>query len=128
MSTDGVAARQLRRLGLDPSRWAAGPATRFPWHAHPAAKRLACVAGSIVFTLEVGTRALCQGDWLDLPAGTWHAAEVGPRGAVCIEAFAEGAWGDQPAPAPMRTRHRREPPSELGKGTGSPATPPARRS
>lgn len=100
MSRDDDAARPLRRLVLTPSRWAAAPATRFPWHAHLAAKRLARVAGSIVFTLADGTRALCHEDWLDLPAETRHAAEVGPGGVVCVEAIAAGGRCERPAAAP----------------------------
>jgi len=45
------------------------------------------VDGSIAFVLEgTGERLeLAAGDRMVLPAGTVHAAEVGPHGCTCIE-------------------------------------------
>jgi uncharacterized cupin superfamily protein len=44
--------------------------------------------GSIVFHTDDGDVVLDAGDRLDLPAGTAHAATVGPDGCACVE-----AWG-----------------------------------
>jgi cupin superfamily acireductone dioxygenase involved in methionine salvage len=49
---------------------------------------LFCLEGSIVFRTDDGDVALTAGDRLDLPAGTRHAATVGPAGCACLE-----AWG-----------------------------------
>jgi mannose-6-phosphate isomerase-like protein (cupin superfamily) len=68
--------------------WANGPGDTYGRHQHPRAKVLFCLAGSIVFQTDDGDAALSAGDRLDLPAGTGHAATVGPDGCECVEAWA----------------------------------------
>ncbi len=51
---------------------------------------LFCLEGSIVFHTDDGDVELAAGDRLDLPAGTAHAATVGPDGCACIEAYRSG--------------------------------------
>jgi quercetin dioxygenase-like cupin family protein len=46
---------------------------------------LFCLEGAIVFHLDDRDVELAEGDRLDLPAGTAHAATVGPVGCTCIE-------------------------------------------
>jgi hypothetical protein len=60
---------------------------RYAPHAHGYDKVLVAVNGSITFRLTaLGTAVeLLEGDRLDLPAGTIHAAEVGPSGVQCLE-------------------------------------------
>jgi len=70
-----------------PRPWSNGPGDRYPRHEHEAPKVLFCLAGSIVFHTGGGDVELTAGDRLDLPAGTGHAATVGPDGCACIEAF-----------------------------------------
>jgi quercetin dioxygenase-like cupin family protein len=67
--------------------WSNGPGDTYAAHAHGYDKVLYCVEGSITFVLEGEGRSmeLHAGDRLDLPAGTVHAAVVGPDGCVCIE-------------------------------------------
>ena len=72
----------------EPRSWGNGPGDRFGRHEHRRAKVLFCLEGSIVFHTDEGDVALAAGDRLDLPAGTPHAATVGPSGCACVE-----AWG-----------------------------------
>ncbi len=71
--------------GLEPAAWSNGPDDRYGAHAHPYGKLLVCVRGSIVFHTDAGDITLTAGDRLDLPAGTQHAATVGPEGVTCWE-------------------------------------------
>ncbi len=72
----------------EPRSWGNGPGDTYGRHEHPRAKVLFCLDGSIVFHIDSGDVALEAGDRLDLPAGTPHAATVGPSGCACVE-----AWG-----------------------------------
>jgi quercetin dioxygenase-like cupin family protein len=82
-----VAAR-LRAEGLDPSTWSNGPGDRYGAHEHGYDKVIAVESGSITFELPLTSTAiaLAAGDRLELPAGTRHAAVVGPDGVTCWEA------------------------------------------
>jgi uncharacterized protein YjlB len=82
-----VAAR-LRAEGLDPSAWSNGPGDRYGAHEHGYDKVIAVESGSITFDLPSTATAiaLAAGDRLELPAGTRHAAVVGPDGVACWEA------------------------------------------
>lgn len=71
-----------------PRSWSNGPGDRYGRHDHPHDKVLFCLEGSIVFHTDDGDMELAAGDRLDLPAGTGHAATVGPSGCGCVE-----AWG-----------------------------------
>ena len=71
-----------------PRSWGNGPGDEYGWHEHPQPKVLFCLSGSIVFHTDHGDLPVNAGDRLDLPAGTRHAATVGPEGCECIE-----AWG-----------------------------------
>lgn len=85
----GVAAAEwrLRAAGVEPTSWSNGPGDRYPVHAHATTKLLACAAGSITFLVgEAGDPVdLRAGDGFVLPAGTPHAAVVGPEGCTCLE-------------------------------------------
>ena len=71
-----------------PRSWGNGPGDTYGSHEHPRPKVLFCLAGSIAFHTDDGDVELTAGDRLDLPAGTRHAATVGPSGCECVE-----AWG-----------------------------------
>ncbi len=81
-------AERLRAEGLAASPWSNGPGDRYGAHEHGYDKVIACTAGSIVFGLpELGREiAIEEGERLELPAGTRHDAQVGPRGVSCLEA------------------------------------------
>lgn len=82
---------RLRSEGLEPHAWSNGPGDRYAVHQHGYTKLLMCAAGSIRFL--VGPNAapveLGPGDGFVLPAGTPHAAQVGPAGCTCLEGHRE---------------------------------------
>lgn len=79
---------RLRQQGLGPSVWTNGPAHIYAAHSHPYDKVLVATSGSITFHLVDMAQdvQLETGERLDLPAGTTHAATVGPTGVTCLEA------------------------------------------
>ena len=85
--TEASVARRLREEGVEPHAWSNGPGDRYGAHDHGYEKVLMCAAGSILF--RVGAEAtpveLRSGEGFILPAGTRHAAEVGPAGCTCLE-------------------------------------------
>jgi quercetin dioxygenase-like cupin family protein len=87
MPPDALESR-LRAEGLQPSNWGNGPGDQYGEHAHDYDKVLVATSGSIVFHLtETGRDVeLREGQRLELPARTRHAASVGPNGVSCLEA------------------------------------------
>jgi quercetin dioxygenase-like cupin family protein len=89
-SIETVAAR-LRAEGVEPYAWSNGPGDRYATHEHGHTKVLMCAEGSITFL--VGPSAtpveLRPGEGFILPAGTSHAAIVGPDGCTCLEGHRE---------------------------------------
>ena len=82
------AARQrLHAAGVQPSAWSNGAGDRYAAHEHRTTKLLICAEGSITFLVGPDERAveLGPGDGFVLPAGTRHAAVVGPAGCTCLE-------------------------------------------
>jgi len=78
--------KQLRTEARDVYGWSNGPGDRYEEHVHGYNKLLYCTRGSIDFTLGDGrTLTLRPGDRMVLPAGTRHAAFVGPGGCACVE-------------------------------------------
>ena len=75
----------LRREADDVYGWSNGPGERYARHTHPYTKILCCVTGSIDFLLDDRVIHLVAGDRMVLPAGTAHAATVGPDGCGCVE-------------------------------------------
>jgi len=76
----------VRAEARDVYGWSNGPGDRYEQHAHAYNKLLYCTQGSIDFVLGDGrTLTLRPGDRMVLPAGTPHAARVGPEGCVCVE-------------------------------------------
>ena len=84
-------ARRLREDGVEPHQWSNGPGDRYGPHDHGYIKVLMCAAGSITFLVGPGANTpveLRAGDGFVLPAGTDHAAIVGPEGCTCLEGSA----------------------------------------
>ncbi len=78
---------KLIKEGLFPYDWSNAPGDTYAPHVHEYDKVIVVVRGSITWLLPathetIETRA---GDRVELPRGTWHAAEVGPEGVVCLE-------------------------------------------
>ena len=71
----------------EPSEWSNGPGDTYAAHSHDYDKVLVAKSGSITFHLvDLGRDVtLDAGDRLELPAGTVHAATVGPAGVRCSE-------------------------------------------
>jgi len=93
-----VEARLLGE-GLRPSAWGNGPGDTYSAHRHAYDKVLVAMDGSITFHLAELAQdvVLGAGERLDLPAGTLHAATVGPDGVSCLEAhLAAGTLADGP--------------------------------
>lgn len=86
--TESQLLEQLRREGLQPTRWSNTPGAVYGAHDHPYGKVLVVAAGQITFTLTSAGRdvAMRPGDRLEIAAGTSHSAVVGPDGVVCLEA------------------------------------------
>ncbi|MEA2660634.1 MAG: hypothetical protein QOH08_206 [Chloroflexota bacterium] len=77
--------QSLRGEADDVYGWSNGPNDRYPRHEHAYTKILYCVSGSIDFTLDDRVIRLAAGERMVLPAGTPHAAVVGPDGCACVE-------------------------------------------
>ena len=73
---------------LHPYVWSNGPGDVYGAHDHSYHKVIFVVRGSITFGLpDAGDKVtLNSGDRLNLPAGVWHNAVVGPEGVACLEA------------------------------------------
>ena len=78
---------RLVAQGLKPSSWSNAPGDTYGAHQHGYDKVLVAARGSITFHLvDAGVDVnLSGGERLDLPAGTAHAATVGPGGVTCFE-------------------------------------------
>jgi quercetin dioxygenase-like cupin family protein len=85
--TPDAVARRLREEGVEPHQWSNGPGDRYGTHQHGYDKVLMCAAGSITFLVgpDAAPVELRAGDGFVLPAGTSHAAVVGPEGCTCLE-------------------------------------------
>lgn len=82
-----AARERLRSAGVEPSAWSNGPGDRYGAHEHHTTKLLICAEGSITFLVgpDAAPVELTAGHGLVLPAGTRHAAVVGPSGCTCLE-------------------------------------------
>ncbi|MEO7295495.1 MAG: cupin domain-containing protein [Candidatus Limnocylindria bacterium] len=82
-----AARERLEAAGVEPYAWSNGPGDQYAAHEHRTNKLLICAEGSITFLVGPDERPveLSAGDGLVLPAGTRHAAVVGPDGCTCLE-------------------------------------------
>lgn len=72
--------------GLSPHSWSNGANYFYEAHSHDYDKVLYCVRGEVTFHMRDGDVVLYPGQRIDIPAGTRHAATVGPDGVECMEA------------------------------------------
>lgn len=81
------AERALRAAGVSPSVWGNGPGDTYAAHEHDYTKLLICAEGTITFLVgpDEAPVELAPGEGFVLPAGTRHAARVGPSGCTCVE-------------------------------------------
>lgn len=87
-----AAHERLRAAGVEPYPWSNGPADRYAAHEHRTTKLLICALGSITFLVGPDEEPieLVAGEGFVLPAGTRHAAVVGPQGCTCLEGHRPG--------------------------------------
>ena len=78
---------RLLAAGVRPYAWSNGAGDRYAAHQHTTTKLLICAVGSITFLVGADEEPieLKAGDGFVLPAGTRHAAVVGPDGCTCLE-------------------------------------------
>jgi quercetin dioxygenase-like cupin family protein len=88
MRAGDALAERLASEGLRARGWGNGPGDTYAPHRHSYDKVLVATSGSITFHLIDASRdvTLSAGERLELPAGTTHAATVGPAGVQCLEA------------------------------------------
>lgn len=85
--TEAAIRERLEARGYRVSRHVYPPGTRFPEHTHDADKIDAVVAGRFRMGAEGEEAVLGPGDWMEVPAGTPHAAEVvGAEPVVSLDA------------------------------------------
>ena len=68
--------RKLEAQGYQASRYVYPPGTVFPEHTHEIDKIDAVLAGRFRMTIEGVSIVLEAGDWLVVPSGEVHSAEV----------------------------------------------------
>ncbi|MCG3203060.1 MAG: hypothetical protein NFCOHLIN_02978 [Gammaproteobacteria bacterium] len=68
--------RKLAAMGYRATMYAYPPGTRFPPHSHAVDKIDAVLSGRFRITLREGAVELGAGDWVMVPAGAVHSAEV----------------------------------------------------
>ncbi len=78
---------QLIAEGLFPYDWSNAPGDVYAPHVHDYDKVIVVMRGSITWTLPETNESFetHAGDRIDLPRGTWHAAQVGSQGVMCLE-------------------------------------------
>jgi hypothetical protein len=78
---------QLIKEGLFPYDWSNAPGDTYAPHVHDYDKVIVIVRGSITWILPETNESYetHAGDRIELPRGTWHAAQVGPQGVTCLE-------------------------------------------
>ena len=78
--------RAFTEEDLSPRSWSNSANYFYEAHSHDYDKVLYCVQGEVTFHMSDGDVVLHPGQRLDIPAGTLHAATVGPDGVECMEA------------------------------------------
>jgi quercetin dioxygenase-like cupin family protein len=88
---EAALTRKLQRLGYSVTRYVYPPGTYFPPHSHRTDKIDAVLSGVFRMTLEGTSLELTAGDWLMVPAGVLHSAEViGELPVVSLDAVRHG--------------------------------------
>lgn len=85
--TEEALRKELEERGYRVSRHVYRPGTYFSEHTHSADKIDAVVSGRFRMTVEGTEVTLGPGDWVEVPAGTTHTAEVvGEEPVVSLDA------------------------------------------
>lgn len=79
--------RKLEAMGYTVCRYVYPPGTHFPEHTHAEDKIDAVLSGRLRLVMGSHAAVLEAGDWLAVPAGTVHSAEViGSEPVVSLDA------------------------------------------
>lgn len=82
---------RLAALGYRVSRYVYPPGTVFPAHSHAVDKIDAVLSGRFRLTLHGETAVLTAGDWIAVPSGEVHSAEVvGNEAVVSLDGVSVG--------------------------------------
>lgn len=85
--TAAALRRKLEAMGYEVSTYAYPPGTRFGDHTHEVDKVDAVLAGTFRITVRGQPALLRPGDWLFVPQGVEHSAEVvGDETVVSLDA------------------------------------------
>lgn len=85
--TEGALRAKLEQLGYRVSRYTYPPGTYFATHTHAVHKIDAVVSGQLRIVMGKDTVALKPGDWIHVPSGVEHSAEVsGDEAVVSLDA------------------------------------------
>jgi|SRR5215813_4767893 len=81
--------RKLEQLGYQVTRYIYSPGTFFPSHTHATDKIDAVLSGSFRITMGKDSIVLIAGDFIHVPRGAEHSAEVvGEEPVVSLDAVA----------------------------------------
>lgn len=102
----GVAGRTIEAAGVTLAVLELDPNASVPAHEHPNVQVGVLVRGRVRFTVGDETREFGAGGTWTIPGGVSHRVEVGPDGAVVIEAFAPARddWHERPVGSPRPPR------------------------
>ena len=85
--SEGVLRRKLEAQGYSVNRYVYRPGTYFPEHTHYIDKIDAVLSGRLRIVVEDREVILEAGDWISVPRGTAHSAEVvGKEPVVSLDA------------------------------------------
>lgn len=85
--SEAALRERLRALGYSVQRYVYPPGTAFPDHSHAVDKIDAVLSGRFRFTAEGRSVVLGAGDWVPVPRGLVHSAEVvGDEPVVSLDA------------------------------------------
>ncbi|HEY6971416.1 MAG TPA: cupin domain-containing protein [Candidatus Angelobacter sp.] len=87
--SESAMRRKLEQLGFRVTRYVYSPGTFFPTHTHSTAKIDAVLSGSFRITMGKDSVVLEAGDFVHVPAGAEHSAEVvGNEAVISLDAVA----------------------------------------
>ena len=84
--TEQAMRRKLEQLGYRVTRYVYAPGTYFPSHTHPTDKIDAVLSGNFRISMSGEAVVLKAGDFIHVPAGAEHSAEViGDQSVVSLD-------------------------------------------
>ena len=91
--TEAALRRKLEQLGYAVNRYVYLPGTHFPPHTHSVDKIDAIVSGEFRITMGGETVVLTAGEYVFIPKGIEHEAEViGDAAVLSLDGVRHGKW------------------------------------